>query len=81
MVTTKLTMSSTETLHQTNVSLLSDHTRLLTASIDILLVDMMFSLADIWNLSISQAPELSNLLQAFTNVQVCFSHLILYRTS
>jgi hypothetical protein len=46
-----------------------------------LLVGMMFPLAEIWNLSVSQAPELANLLQAFTNVQVCISHLILSPTS
>jgi hypothetical protein len=40
----------------------------------------MYSLAEIWNSSIVQDPELANLLEAFTNVQArtgflpAFSH-------
>jgi hypothetical protein len=44
-------------------------------------VDIMLPLAEIWNLSMAQTPELSNLLQAFTNVQVHFSPLIPSLTS
>jgi hypothetical protein len=36
----------------------------------------MFPLADVWNSSISQSPELANLLAAFTNAQVWCGYFV-----